>query len=129
MSVDRLPPGTRLVVIVDDDASVRRSAGRLVRLLGYRVETFGSAEEFLDAGIADATACLILDVRMPGMDGLALQRRLADDGRAIPIVFITARASDEEEQRALDGGAVAFLRKPVDKESLVRAIGNCWRNP
>jgi FixJ family two-component response regulator len=129
MSVDRLQPGMRLVVIVDDDASVRRSAGRLVRLLGYRVETFGSADEFLDSGIAASTACLILDVRMPGMDGLALQRRLAEDGRTIPIVFITARASDDEERRALAAGAVAFLRKPVDKESLVRAIGNCWRNP
>jgi FixJ family two-component response regulator len=122
MSVD-------LVAIVDDDASVRRSTGRLVRSLGYRAETFGTAAEFLDSGLADATGCLILDVRMPGMDGLALQRRLAEDGRTVPIVFITARASEDEERQALQGGAIAFLRKPVDKGSLVHAIETCWRKP
>jgi CheY-like chemotaxis protein len=66
---------------------------------------------------------------MPGMDGLALQRQLADDGRAIPIVLITARASEGEERQAFQGGAIAFLRKPVDKDSLVHAIGTCWRRP
>jgi two-component system, LuxR family, response regulator FixJ len=129
MSMDRSPAGARLVAIVDDDASVRRSMGRLVRSLGYRAETFGTAGEFFDSGLADAAGCLILDVRMPGMDGLALQRRLAEDGRAIPIVFITARASEDEERQALHGGAIAFLRKPVDKDSLVQAIATCWRRP
>jgi FixJ family two-component response regulator len=110
----------RLVAIVDDDASVRQSARRLIRSFGYRAEAFGSAEEFLDSGQAKKTACLILDVRMPSIDGLELQRRLA--GSAIPIVFITARASEEEERRALQAGAVAFLRKPVDKEALLRVL-------
>jgi FixJ family two-component response regulator len=110
----------RLVAIVDDDVSVRQSARRLIRSLGYRAEAFGSAEEFLDSGQATKTACLILDVRMPRIDGLELQRRLA--GSAIPIVFITARASEEEERRALQAGAVAFLRKPVDKEALLRVL-------
>jgi FixJ family two-component response regulator len=114
-------PEERLVAIVDDDASVRQSARRLIRSLGYRAEAFGSAEEFLDSGQAKKTACLILDVRMPRIDGLELQRRLA--GSSIPIVFITARASEEEERRALRAGAVAFLRKPVDKEALLRALG------
>jgi FixJ family two-component response regulator len=116
-------PEARLVAIVDDDASVRRSARRLIRSLGHRAEAFGSAEEFLDSGQASETACLILDVRMPGMDGLELQRRLADSDPPIPIVFITARASDEEEDRALRAGAVAFLRKPVDKETLLGVLG------
>jgi len=112
-----------LVTIVDDDASVRQSARRLIRSLGHRAEAFGSAEEFLDSGHASETACLILDVRMPGIDGLELQRRLADSDPPIPIVFIAARASDEEESRALRAGAVAFLRKPVDKETLLRVLG------
>jgi len=115
-------PDDHLIAIVDDDVSVRQSARRLIRSLGYRAEAFGSPEEFLDSGQATKTACLILDVRMPGMDGLGLQRHLADSGPPIPIVFITARASDEEERRALQAGAVAFLRKPVDKEALLRAL-------
>ena len=114
-------PEERFVAIVDDDASVRRSARRLIRTLGYRAEAFGSAEEFLHSGEVKSTACLILDVRMPGMDGLELQRRLA--GSAIPIVFITGRASEEEERRALRAGAVAFLRKPVDKQALLHVLG------
>jgi FixJ family two-component response regulator len=116
-----IPEDERLVAIVDDDASVRQSARRLIRSLGYRAEAFGSAEEFLDSGQATKTACLILDVRMPRIDGLELQRRLARS--AIPIVFITARASEDEERRALRAGAVAFLRKPVDKEALLRVLG------
>jgi FixJ family two-component response regulator len=111
----------RLVAIVDDDASVRQSACRLIRSFGYRAEAFGSAEEFLGSGHAKKTACLILDVRMPRIDGLELQRRIA--GSAIPTVFITARASEEEERRALAAGAVAFLRKPVDKAALLHVLG------
>ena len=102
-------PDERLIAIVDDDASVRKSARRLIRSLGYRAEAFGSAEEFLDSGKATRTACLILDVRMPRVDGLELQRRLADSDPPIPIVFITARASDREQNRALQAGAVPFL--------------------
>jgi FixJ family two-component response regulator len=121
MPVSRPIPEERLVAIVDDDPSVRLSARRLIRSFGYRAEAFGSAEEFLASDQAMKTACLILDVRMPRIDGLELQRRLA--GKAIPIVFITARASEEEERRALQAGAVAFLRKPVDKEALLCALG------
>ena len=118
-----------LVAIVDDDASVRCSAGRLIRSVGYRAETFGSAQEFLDSGRAASTACLILDVRMPGMDGLELQRRLAGIDPPIPVVFITARASDEEERRALQAGAVAFLRKPVGKDALLQVLQGVLEKP
>lgn len=122
MRVDKRIPEERLVAIVDDDASVRHSTRRLIRSLGHRAEAFGSAEDFLDSGRAAETACLILDVRMPGMDGLELQRRLAASNPPIPIVFITARASEEEERRARQAGAVDFLRKPVPKEALLRVL-------
>jgi len=115
-------PEEQLVAIVDDDASVRLSASRLIRSLGYRAEAFGSADEFLGSGRATGTGCLILDVRMPNVDGLELQRRLVASELSIPIVFITARASDDEERRALRAGAVAFMRKPVDRETLVRVL-------
>jgi FixJ family two-component response regulator len=118
-----------LVAIVDDDASVRCSAGRLIRSVGYRAEVFGSAQEFLDSGRAASTACLILDVCMPGMDGLELQQRLVGSDPPIPVVFITARASDEEERRALRAGAVAFLRKPVGKEVLLHALHGILEKP
>ena len=122
MPINSPVPEEQLVAIVDDDASVRLSASRLIRSLGYRAEAFGSAEEFLDSGRATDTACLILDVRMPNVDGLELQRRLVAGELSIPIVFITARASDDEERRALRAGAVAFMRKPVDRETLVRVL-------
>ena len=111
-----------LVSIVDDDISVRRSTRRLLRSCGLRAEAFGSAEDFLQSGHAAETACLLLDVRMPGMDGLELQRRLVETKQVIPIIFLSARASEEEERRALRAGAANFLRKPVSKEALLRAI-------
>jgi len=111
-----------LVSIVDDDTSVRRSTERLLRSSGLRAEAFASGEEFLKSGRAAETRCLILDVRMPGMDGLGLQRRLAETGRLVPIIFLSARASEEEERRALQAGAASFLRKPVSKQALLHAI-------
>jgi FixJ family two-component response regulator len=111
-----------LVFIVDDDVSVRRSTGRLVRSLGMRAETFASAQDLLNSGRAVEAACLILDVRMPNMDGLELQRRLNETMQRIRVVFVSARASEEEESRALQAGAVAFLRKPVSKDALLRGI-------
>jgi len=111
-----------LVSIVDDDVSVRRSTQRLLSSSSLRAEAFASAEEFLQSGLVDKTACLLLDVSMPGMNGLELQRRLAETDRQIPIIFLSARASEEEERRALRSGAVDFLRKPVSKETLLQAI-------
>src|SRR5213592_2835509 len=114
--------GGPLVSIVDDDASVRRSTRRLLLSSGLRAEAFASAEDFLQSGRVAETACLLLDVRMPGMDGLELQRRLSETDQLIPIVFLSARASEEEEGRALRAGAANFLRKPVSKEALLNAI-------
>lgn len=116
-----------LVAIVDDDASVRQSTDRLIRSFGYRTQVFDSGQEFLNSGAAERAACLLLDVRMPGMDGLDVQRSLAERGVRIPIVFLTGRASDEEERRARSAGAVEFLRKPVAQASLRQTIENVIR--
>ena len=113
---------TPLISIVDDDASVRASTLRLLRWSGFRAEAFSCAEEFLSSEFLAVTACLLLDVCMPGMGGLELQRRLAESSHRIPIIFLSARASEEEEKRALQVGAIDFLRKPVTKQALLRAI-------
>ncbi len=111
-----------IVSIVDDDVSVRRSTRRLLRSSGFRAEAFASAEEFLNSGWAGETACVILDLRMPGMNGLELQRRLNQNGNPVPVIFLSAHASDEDERSALRAGAVQFLRKPTSKEALLNAI-------
>jgi FixJ family two-component response regulator len=114
--------GAPLVFIVDDDGSVRRSTERLVRSLGMRAESFASAQDLLSSGRAAEAACLILDVRMPNMDGLELQRLLGETEQPIPAIFVSGRATKEEEDRALRSGAVAFLRKPVGKDALLSVI-------
>src|SRR5262245_37946776 len=119
---DRAAELAPLVAIVDDDASVRQATDRLIRSFGYRTRMFASGEEFLDSGAASEAGCLLLDVRMSGMDGLEVQRRLAERGARIPIVFVTGRASDEEERRARSAGAAEFLRKPAGSASLRRAV-------
>src|SRR6267154_1894292 len=111
-----------VVSIVDDDVSVRRSTRRLLRSSGFRAEAFASAEEFLESKSAAKTACLILDLRMPGMNGLELQRRLNQNGDPVPVIFLSAHASEEDERSALSAGAVQFLRKPISKEALLSAI-------
>jgi FixJ family two-component response regulator len=116
-----------LVAIVDDDASVRRSLDRLIRAFGYRTQVFGSADEFLASSAPDGAACVFLDVRMPGTDGLTVQRRLAGRGTRIPVVFITALATGEEERRARSAGAVGFLRKPVGEATLRHALDKALR--
>ena len=115
-------PEAPFVSIVDDDPSVRRSTRRLLRCSGLRAEAFATGEDFLRSEYVAETSCLILDVRMPGIDGLELQRRLGEAGRRMPIVFLTARASDEEERQAWQAGAVNFLRKPISKNALLDAI-------
>ena len=124
---ERGPEQAPLVAIVDDDTSVRQSTDRLLRSFGYRTQVFGSGPEFLSSGAVERAACLLLDVRMPGMDGLDVQRSLAELGMRIPIVFLTGRASEEEERRARSAGAVDFLRKPVAQASLRQAIENVLR--
>lgn len=110
------------VSIVDDDTSVLSSTCRLVRSFGIRAAGFSSAREFLDSGQARVTACLILDVRMPHMNGLELQRVLAESGYCFPIIFVTAYADRAEEEQALQAGASDFLRKPVSERSLIHAL-------
>jgi FixJ family two-component response regulator len=110
---------------VDDDASSRNSARRLARLLGFQAEAFASAQEFLNSGHVGNTACLILDLRLPGMGGLELQRFLSVSGHRIPIVFISGHASEDEQKRALQAGAADFLWKPVSQEALASALQRC----
>jgi len=118
-----------LVSIVDDDISVRRSTLRLLRSSGLHAEAFASAEEFLQSENLEQTTCLVLDLSMPVMNGLELQRCLVDTGRLIPTVFLSARATEEEERRALQAGAASFLRKPVSKELLLHAIRAAIEGP
>ena len=118
-----------VVSIVDDDFSVRRSTLRLLRSSGLQAEAFASAGEFLQSSLVEETDCLVLDMSMPEMSGLELQRRLAETSRMIPIVFLSARASEEEERRALEAGATSFLRKPVSKEALLHAIRTAIEGP
>jgi FixJ family two-component response regulator len=101
-------PEAPLISIVDDDVSVRRSTVRLVRSLGMRAETFASAEEFANSDQIRHTACLILDVRMPGMTGLELQERLLKAGKRIPIIFITAHADEAQKKTGDEGEGCRF---------------------
>ena len=111
-----------IVMIVDDDDSIRKSVRRLMKSYGFAVETFASAEEFLASDRVDKTSCLILDVQMPGMNGLELQKSLIASGRVIPIVFITAYSDDRARAEALKAGAVSYLAKPFDEEGLINCI-------
>jgi FixJ family two-component response regulator len=110
--------GQVLVTIVDDDESIRRALRRLMRSAGIEADAFASAEEYLRQGDHE-TACLILDVRLPGMSGLDLQRELAALNPRIPIIFMSAFGTDEMRERALEEGAIAFLRKPVSEDLLL----------
>jgi FixJ family two-component response regulator len=111
-----------LISVVDDDDSVRKSLSGLIRSAGFGVMVFASAEEFLTSDHLPDTDCLILDVRMPGMNGLDLHRRLATRHCRIPVVFITAHGDEEARQRALNGSAVDYLLKPFSEEALLNAI-------
>ena len=100
--------------MIDDDESVRVASSSLLRSLGWEVSLYPSAESFLDADPLEGLACIITDLNMPGMSGLQLQQRLRELKAGVPIMFITAVASDAARRQALDGGAVCFLSKPVD---------------
>jgi FixJ family two-component response regulator len=113
-----------LISIVDDDDSLRNSLNNLIRSVGFRAQGFSSAEAFLNSSELHDTACLILDVRMPGMSGLDLQRQLVTANSRIPIVFITSHGDDDARARALEAGAVDFLYKPFREEALLKAINS-----
>jgi FixJ family two-component response regulator len=111
-----------LIAVVDDDEAIREATESFIRSVGFRVVVFPSAEDFLRSSHLQDTACLIVDVRMPGMSGLELQRQLATAHYAIPIIFITAHDDADTRARALRAGAVAFLDKPFSDEVLLRAV-------
>jgi FixJ family two-component response regulator len=115
-------PERKLVSVVDDDESVRESLPDLLRSFGFDVEAFASAEEFLSSKALKRTACLILDVAMPGMTGPELQQVLARRRQRIPIVFITAHSDEKIIPLVLQRGAVACLTKPFSEEAILQAI-------
>jgi FixJ family two-component response regulator len=112
----------KLVVIVDDDDSVRGTLKELLRAAGFTSRTFESAEDFLRSGHQQETACLITDIRMPGMSGLDLQARLNAERCRIPTIFITAHGDEDMRFQALRAGAVEFLPKPFDDEVLIESV-------
>lgn len=114
--------GRRLVAIVDDDELIRDSLNGLMKAAGFPAVTFASAEEFLSSGKQEHTACLIADIRMPGMSGLELQSRLNRDNLRIPIIFITAQGDEKMRMQALRAGAVDFLAKPFDDDALLDSV-------
>ena len=116
----------RQIFLVDDDASIRKAMRRFLNSVGFEVQAFSSAEEFLDFISPQVTGCLILDVRLPGLSGLELQGRLREMGSGIKVIFITAFADDKLRERTSALGAVAFFEKPVDDERLLRALLSIW---
>jgi CheY-like chemotaxis protein len=113
---------SRFVIVVDDDASVANSTCRLIRSLGMQSEAFSSGADLLNSGHLTDASCLILDVCMPDLDGFELQRRLKEVMPNIPVIFFSAHSGKKEEEQAMRSGAVAFLRKPVHKDDLLRVI-------
>jgi FixJ family two-component response regulator len=111
-----------LVCVVDDDSLIRDSTQRLLRSFGFRAETFASAEEFWNSGYLPETACVILDVRMPGMSGIELQRQLVASRCEIPVIFITAYEDEGMRAQALRDGVGALLIKPFSGQALINAI-------
>ncbi len=113
---------TQLVAIVDDDDSMRSALQGLLKAVGLPAQAFGSAEEFLNSGQQHQAACLIADIRMPGMSGLELQAKLNAERCKIPIIFITAHGGAKMRMQALRAGAVEFLAKPFDDEALLESV-------
>ena len=115
-------PKTSVVSVVEDDQFFRESMRRLMRSLGYTVDAFSSAADFLASPRLVETACLIADVHMPAMTGVELYRHLIDAGYAIPTILVTAYPNDDGRARALKDGVVCYLRKPVDEKHLMRCL-------
>ena len=115
------------VAIVEDDDSVREATAHLLRLLGYITASFSSAEHFLKSGLVRDTACLITDVRLPGISGLELQSRLILDGHHIPIVFVSAFPDEAIRARVLKNGAICYLSKPLQEQSLIACLDHALK--
>jgi FixJ family two-component response regulator len=116
-----------LISVVDDDDSVRRTTKLLIESFGYRAAVFESAETFLKPSQLNDTRCLVVDVQMPGMDGLQLQRHLTAEGWSVPIIFISAYGNIESRRQAMLAGAVAFLDKPFSDEELLESLRSAVR--
>ena len=111
-----------MVAVIEDDESYRFAVQRLLKSAGFLAHSFASAEDFLNSGQQRETGCLIADIRMPGMSGLDLQTKLNSDHCPIPTIFITAHGDEKMRLRAMRGGAVKFLAKPFDGDTLLEAV-------
>ena len=128
LSVSDLSDCEVTIFIVDDDESVRRSLKRLLRSVGFRVQVFASARDFLAHGFSDE-GLLVLDKQMPEIDGLELQKIMIESGHKMPVIFITAHSDENAREVAIDSGAIAYLEKPFDDQVLLDAIGGwCTMN-
>ena len=128
-SCERMTASTATVFIVDDDVSVRRAVGRLLRTAGFQVESFASGQEFFDQVDADRRGCIVLDVRMPGQSGFDLFGRLTSDRRNLGVIFITGHADLPSAMRAMNTspGNFHFLLKPFEADALIVAVGQALR--
>jgi len=113
--------------VVDDDEPVRRSLGRLLHTAGYEVELFSGAEAYLERAVPARPACLLLDMRMPGMGGMELQHRIAGTARELPIIFITAHGDEALRRALIRSGAVDVLFKPLDADVLLEAVARALK--
>jgi FixJ family two-component response regulator len=113
---------TGVIAIVDDDEPLREALGSVLKAAGFATDTFATAEEFLESATRQETACLILDVRLPGMSGIELQKRLAEADRPVPIIFVTAHGDASLRDLVMRSGAAGFLNKPVRSDALLREI-------
>ena len=113
---------TELVLVIDDDASMREAISRLLHAIGLTVRTFGSAREFLGTRLPDIPACIVLDVRLPDLSGLDLQREMVERGIHVPVIFITGHGDIQMSVQAMKAGAVEFLTKPFRDQELIDAV-------
>ncbi|MGD0730821.1 MAG: response regulator [Terracidiphilus sp.] len=120
--MNETPATIGIIAIVDDDEPLREALGSVLKAAGFSIDTFASAEEFLESPARRKVACLILDVRLPGMSGIELQRRSFETGDTIPIIFVTAHGDASLRKMVMKAGAAGFLNKPVRSDALLREI-------
>ena len=126
MNIPKEKNNQALIAIVDDDQSFREALDSLLRLIGFRTAIFASARDFLDSPQFPHVSCVILDISMPGMDGLELQQHLVAT-HPIPVIFITDLRDAKTRDRAVAAGAISFLNKPVSEETLIDAVNSAFR--
>jgi FixJ family two-component response regulator len=121
-AVQTAETGVKFIAIIDDDSSMRKALAGLMKASGFPARSYASAEEFLNSALLRLTACLVLDIRMPGMSGLDLHAELKARGVRIPTIFITAHGDEKAREQALSAGAVGYLTKPFDDEVLLEYV-------